>query len=43
MANFTHLKALKVTADSTIEYEMPELGEKAVLTLRYERALTPYG
>lgn len=34
MANFTHLKALQVTADNVVDYEMPELGPKAVLQLR---------
>lgn len=34
MANFTHLKALQVTADNIVDFEMPELGENAVLQLR---------
>lgn len=34
MANFTHLKKYKVTADDVVDYEMPELGKKAVLQLR---------
>ena len=34
MANFTHLKAQAVTADNVVDYEMPELGLKAVLQLR---------
>ena len=34
MANFTHLKALQVTADNVVDFELPELGPDAVLKLR---------
>ena len=34
MANFTHLKALQVTAENVVDFELPELGDNAVLQLR---------